>query len=102
MPPEEIDTRIEEVRSTQHEATYKSFKLLFILQHLAEKEKIFVTEDEVDARIAAIAASRGLSPSEVRTLYEQKDVMNELRAEMREEKTIRFIIDNADIGEAGE
>ncbi len=102
MSPEEIDKQIEEVRSTQHEVTYKSFKLLFILQHLAEKEKIFVTEDEVDARIAAIAASRGLSPSEVRTLYEQKDVMNELRAEMREEKTIRFIIDNADIGEAEE
>ncbi|RKY25590.1 MAG: trigger factor [Planctomycetota bacterium] len=103
VPPEEIDGRIEELRSTQQEATRKSFKLFFILQHIAEKEKIFVTEDEVDARIAAMASRRrNTSPEELRTLYEQDNVMNELRVEMREEKTIQFIIDNAEITEESE
>jgi trigger factor len=77
--------------------------LFFVLQHIAEKEKIFVTEDEVDARIAAMASRRqNMSPEELRTLYEQSDVMNELRVEMREEKTIQFIIDNAEITEESE
>lgn len=94
---EEIDKRVEELRKGQHDATRKSFKLYFLLRHIADKEKVFVTEDEVDARIAAIAAMRGMPAAEVKTLYEQNDVMDDLRTEMREEKTLKFLVASANV-----
>jgi len=99
VPKEEIEKRVEELRQGQKDATRKSFKLFFITRHIAEKEKIFVTEEEVDARIAAIAALRGMPAAEVKTLYEQNEMMDDLRAEMREEKTLKFLIDNAKVTE---
>lgn len=99
IPTEEIDKRIEKLREAERDSTRGAFKLYFMLQHVAEKEKIFVTEDEVDARLSAIALRRGTSAAELRTVYEQNDIMGELRTEMREEKTIQFIIDRASVTE---
>lgn len=99
VPKEEIEKRIEELRQGQKDATRKSFKLYFIMRHIADKEKIFVTEEEVDARIAAIAAMRGIPAAEVKTLYEQNEMMDDLRAEMREGKTLKHLIDNAKVAE---
>jgi trigger factor len=99
VPKEEIEKRVEELRQGQKDATRKSFKLYFIMRHIADKEKIFVTEEEVDARIAAIAAMRGMPAAEVKTLYEQNEMMDDLRAEMREGKTLKHLIDNAKVAE---
>jgi trigger factor len=99
VPKEEIEKRVDELRQGQKDATRKSFKLYFLLRHIADKEKIFVTEEEVDARIGAIAAMRGMPAAEVKTLYEQNEMMDDLRAEMREAKTLKFLVDHAKITE---
>jgi len=72
----------------------------FMFRHIADKEKVYVTEEEIARQIAVIAARYGRSPQEMAALYEKTGLIGELRVDMREKKTIDFIIKNAEVKEA--
>ena len=98
-PPEEIEKQLDKLRAESKESAQKAAKLYFILDKIADKERVFVTEDEVDARIVAIAANYGRSPEQVRRELENEDRLSELRSTMREEKSKAFLLEKATIKE---
>ncbi len=99
IPPEEIEKHSEQLQAASRTAAEKEAKLYFILAKIADNERIFVTEEEVDARIDAMAANYGRSPEQVRREFESNNRMGELRASMREEKVRAFLLEKATIKE---
>ncbi len=70
----------------------------FVLEHVAAKEKIFVTEDQLDERITQMAARSGHHPAEMRTFLENQGLVPQLRRSMREEAVLEFLVSKAKVG----
>jgi trigger factor len=98
-PPELIERESDRLKKQSQESAERTAKLYFILRKIAEKERLFVTEDEVNARIEAMASVRQRSPEQVRRELEQEDRLSELRSTMREEKARSLLMDNAAVKE---
>ncbi len=99
LPDEEIKTRIENVRKGRREDLVREFKSLFVIEEIARKEKIYVTEEEVSARIELIAHKYGKWPQQVESELEEKGLLDDLRANLREEKVLSFLREKAKIVE---
>ncbi len=69
-------------------------KTNFILQRIAEKEKIQVTQEELDAALREQAAHYNLSVERMRKEMEEKDRMNGLAEEILLGKTLDFLKQN--------
>ena len=99
MPEEEIQKRLEELRGASEEAAARNLKIFFILDKIADREKVFVTENEVENRIASLANSYRTSPQRMRAKLEQDNSLSQLRAGMREDKVIELLLKNAEVEE---
>jgi len=99
MPEKEIEKHLEELRDASEEAAARNLKIYFIVDRIADKEKIFVTENEVQNRIALLANSYHLSTQRMRARLEKENSLLQLRAGMREDKVIDFLLKNAEIEE---
>jgi trigger factor len=101
MPPEKIEQRLDELRKESRETAARNAKIYFMLEKIADAEKLFVTEDEVDARVDAMARAEGREVEQVRRDLEQNERLAELRSQMREEKIKSFLFDKANIRDRG-
>jgi len=98
----EVAGEMENMKTKAKEAAVKELKIQFICDHIAKKEKIFVTEDEINQRINELAGQYHKWPNEVRKYYEENHQMGQLRADIREEKVRKFLREKAIISEASE
>ena len=77
----------------------KALKAHFILEHLAQKEKIFVTEDQVEERVNQLASQYGKWPHEMKAHLEERGLLTQLRRSMREELVKEYLLSKAVIEE---
>ena len=77
-----IDQAIEDLRPTVELRVRRSL----VQEALADEEKIEVSNEDVDARLGEVAEQRGEDIEELRTRYEQQNMLDYLRREMRNEK----------------
>ncbi|MHC4662230.1 MAG: trigger factor [Planctomycetota bacterium] len=68
-----------------------SIRRRFLLEAIADKEKIFTLDDDVSARIAELAAARSVPPDEIEADLRKNNEMESLRATVREEKVLTFL-----------
>ena len=80
--------------------TELALKEHFVLQKIAEKEKIEVTEDDLTEEIDRLAEQADESPRRVRARLEKEDLFDALAAEMIERKALDLILDSAEYEEA--
>ena len=73
----------------------RELKASLILDKVAEKEKIFVTENEVEQRIAELARSYNTDTARVRKQLERQGSLSYLRNEMREGKVINLLLERS-------
>ncbi len=97
MPLEEIQKQNEEIKNASADSVMRELKASLILDKVAEKEKIFVTENEVEQRIAEIARSYNTDTARVRKQLERQGNLSYLRNEMREGKVISLLLKEANI-----
>jgi FKBP-type peptidyl-prolyl cis-trans isomerase (trigger factor) len=95
MEAEEVETRLAELRHGSEEDTKRRLKLFFILSRLAEEMGVQVNEPEVNGRIAAMAAQRGVAPAQMRQDLERSGRLSELALSIREQKVLDRILDKA-------
>jgi len=94
---EEIEERLEGGEDEAREGVIRQVKLYFIYEKIAEQEKIFVTEDEVSARIQAIALNYRRRADEVEAEMEASGRLSSLRQQMREEKVRDYLVQEANV-----
>jgi trigger factor len=99
FPEEEAEKRVGEMREKNRESAERFLRYSFIYDKIADKEKVFVTEGDVDEEFRKIAASKGTSPEEARAEFEENDMIVSLRARIREDKIRNLLREKAEIVE---
>ncbi len=93
---DEIRGRLRLLEQDVLRSTAQALKEHFVLQKIAEVEKIDIDEDDIDAEIERIAEQNNESPRRVRARLEKEDLMEALAAEIIERKALDLILDTAE------
>lgn len=83
---------------TANRSAAESVKLRYILHRIAETEKIAATDADLDGRIEAMAARYQTSPAELRASLKKRDGLDNLREQVRTDKVLDFLVENAKVG----
>jgi trigger factor len=96
MTEEEIIGRQRLLEKDVLQSTALALKEHFVLQKVAEVEKIDVDDDDINDEIERIAAQTDDSPRRVRARYEKEDLLDTLAAQIIERKALDLILDSAE------
>lgn len=96
---EELNKKDGEFKAKFKDDSVRRVRLLFILDEIANAEKVEVSDADVDQAYKAIAAQTGKAEAEIRGYYEKENLVDNLKDKIREEKTIKLVMDNAQITE---
>jgi len=92
---DEIRTRSNQIWQNSQSTTETALKEHFILERIAEEENITVAEGDYDEEIARIAQQSQQSPRRVRAQLEKRGLMDSLRNQIIERKTVAMIVSHA-------
>jgi trigger factor len=76
-------------------STAAALKEHFVLQKVAEVEKLEIDDEDIDIEIDRLADRAGESPRKVRARMEKEDLMEALAADLLERKALDLILDHA-------
>ena len=96
----DIAERKEEIAEAAATSSKARVKNTFVLQRIADAEDIDVSDAEVDERVEDMARQYGTSAERVRSELEKNDGLDDLRRDIRYDKTMKFLLDHAEIAEA--
>lgn len=96
MSEEEIRGRQRLLQQDALRTTERALKEMFVLQKIAELEKIDADQDDVNEEIERIADRTDDSPRRIRARLEKEDLMESLVAEIVERKALDLILDSAE------
>lgn len=93
----------EEIRARQRmlerdvlSTTAQALKEHFVLQKIAEAEKLEIDQADIDDEIARIADMYGESPRRIRAQFEREDLLETLAAQLIERKALDLILESAE------
>ncbi|MBN1396131.1 MAG: trigger factor [Pirellulales bacterium] len=92
---DEIRAQENFIRQNNMAATARALKEHFILERIAEEEKIDASEADYEEEVRLIAAAANESPRRVRARLEKSGSMDALRNQVVERKTIELILKHA-------
>ncbi len=82
----------EEVAEKYRESAIRAIKRFRIIDFIAKQEKIKATQEEVDKEIEKIAARYDQPFEKVKQTFRQNGTTNRIREDIREQKTLDFLI----------
>jgi trigger factor len=89
----------EEMRRELEKQAVQQVRGMLLVENIAEREKILVSESEVQQRIEEMARSAGGQAAALRKLYSQEEARAELRAQMIFDRTLEFLLGHAKVTE---
>lgn len=92
-----IESRREELKSKLLKEAENKVRLYFILDEIANREKLNVTDEEVDNWLRSLAGSYNQSFDSVKKYYQDNDLIGGLKEQLREERTLDFLLSEATI-----
>lgn len=95
LSEEEIMARQRMLERDVVASTAKALKEHFVLQKLAEVEKIEVNDDDIAEEIERLAMMSNDTPRRVRAQMEKEDLLETLAAQLVERKALDLILENA-------
>jgi hypothetical protein len=91
MSAEQVKEAVEKEGASAGEDLRREMRLFFCLDRIGEEEKIFVTEDEVDDRVRLMAAYYGAPAARLREQMRESGRIEDLRANLRQDKVRAFL-----------
>ncbi len=92
----------EEEEAKLEEVAEKQLRRTLIVESIAKKEQIEVSDEDVDRFLEKIAGETGQRIEALRGQYLKNNAMDELRTNVLEEKVFKFVMDKASISDGGE
>ncbi len=96
VPPEQLPTFEQQF----HEIAETQVKRDLVLDALVEQQGLRATEAEIDARVAAMAEARGVSPGELYGSLQKANRLAELERGITEEKAFEFLLQQSPVEKA--
>ena len=97
VPRELIEKQKEEIYTAAARSAKDRVKLSFLVQHIAEREKIQVSQEEVLQRIQSLAVAYQIPPDKFVKDLQKRNGINELYDQIAHEKVLDFLEINAKI-----
>jgi len=97
MTDESLKENEKELVEAAARSAREKLKGTFILQRIAEQEKVTVTSAEMRARVAAMAARYGMTPDKAAKELEKRNATDRVAEEILSGKVIDFLVSNADV-----
>ncbi len=94
---EDIEKQASALKEKIKEEAVKRVKGFFILEKVAEAEGIAPSEEELNKRIELLAARSKRTVEELRSHLIEKDLMEDIKTEMAQDKALEFLVVNAKI-----
>ena len=83
------------LRQNVLQSTAVSLMEHFVLQKIAETEKIEIEDADIDAEVARIAAQSGESPRKVRAQLERDELLESVATDLLERRALDVVLNNA-------
>jgi len=99
LSPEEVEERLAEVRAQSMDIARRRLKLFFLLHRLSQHYEIQVSEQEINGRVAMIAAQRGMRPDQLRQQLIQAGRIDEVAMMVRDHKTADRVVQDCTVTE---
>ncbi len=99
VPPDEIESRLAAIRTDTEEQTRNRLKLFFLMRRLGDQLGVQVSEQEVNGRVAEIAAQQGQRPEQLKAELSRTGRLGEILRMVREHKTADRLIEKAKVTE---
>lgn len=96
---EEIDRKDDEFAGRFKDDAARRVRLMFILDRIATDEAIEADDKDLENAYKTISIQTGKNEKEIKDYYEKEALKDNLLERVREEKTIEFLLKNADIKE---
>lgn len=93
----QLEDQESSIRQRVEPQAERQVKIHFILEEIARRENIAVSEEEVSHRIEEIAGKTNQPAEAVDRYFEQKNLYSGLMDELTQEKTIEFLLKEAKI-----
>jgi trigger factor len=91
VPPEEVAKLREKMKPDMD----KGLRRLFLLEAIAKKEKVFVTEDDLMGELRSIAERNQSTVEEVARYYQQQNLLPAMRLDLLETKVRNLLYESA-------
>jgi len=99
MNDNEINARVRVLQQDVLQSTALALKEHFVLQKIAEEEKLEVSDDDIQGEIERIAQQNDESPRKVRARLEKEDLIEALAVEVIERKSLDLVLNSAEYTE---
>ncbi len=87
----EDEERFSQLRTVMRPQAEAALKRMMVVEHIAEREGLRPTADDVDARVEALAEQHGRTPSDLWVELERTGQMQALEAEILEDKVFEHL-----------
>jgi trigger factor len=99
VPREQLEANVARLREGSTEEAQRELKLFFVISHIANEREIEVDEEELNGRIATIAALRGERPEKLKQTMAKDGSLQNLYLQIREQKALDTVIAEGKIEE---
>jgi len=99
LDKEKVEEQMQSLKASSEEQANDQLKLFFIIDKIAEKFEIEVTEEEINGQIARAALSRGRRPEKMREELARDGSLAQFTMQIREQKCIEKILEKAKVTE---
>ncbi len=96
---EQIEEQMEQLRAGSEQQAKNQLKTYFIMDKVADKLGIEVTEEEINGQIARLAIQRQQRPERLKEQMARDGSLAQFRLQVREEKCVAKLLESAQIKE---
>jgi len=99
LPRENIEEQMQQLRASSEQQAKEQLKTFFIMDKIADKLDIDVSEEEINGHIAQLAIQQGQRPERMREEMVRNGSLAQFRLQVREDKCIAKLLESANITE---
>jgi len=101
LPQEQLQQQMDQLRAGSEQQAKEQLKTFFIMDKVAEKLDMDVSEEEINGYIAQLAIQRGQRPERMREQMLRDGSLAQFRLQVRENKCVAKLLESAQIIETG-
>jgi len=102
MTAEQVQEKADEIKAATDEQAKEQLKVFFIMDRLAAKLEVSVSEEEINGKVAQLAIQQGRRPEKLREEMARDGSLANFGVQLREEKCLEKLLASAKIVEAKE
>jgi len=99
LPEEVLHAQIARMREEGREPAERRVREILLLEAVAREREVEVGDEEVDARLDEMAASRGMDAGTLRKLAREQGLEEAVRGEVRERKALELLVSEAEVAQ---